>query len=277
MSRELPAEVAVELDAAELGGPVRVGTLRRVASPSGAVVEFAYDEAWLARRDAFVIDPAHGLYAGVQYPQAGGSIAAALREHSEATAAEGPNDVETPAIEGHDRSCPVAGRKDDVRCVRDSDVLVGIALDDRAGLPEFLGRDGGQVPGAAGQLAQHGQLGRDAEPRCNEIVKLSDDVRRNDERLGGFAENGRYRMVIGLVCVKEREERAGVDDHRSPKPGRCSSASRAIGAPLENRAPRGRGRSSPTALRIELLMTSASETPRLWAARLIADLSSAGR
>lgn len=80
MSHELPAEVAVELDAAELDGPVRVGTLRRVPSPSGAVVAFAYDEAWLARRDAFVIDPAHGLYAGVQYPQAGDSIAAAFTD-----------------------------------------------------------------------------------------------------------------------------------------------------------------------------------------------------
>lgn len=80
MSRELPAEVAVEVDAAELGGPVRVGTLRRVPSPSGAVVAFAYDEAWLARPDAFVLDPAHGLYAGDQYPRAGDAIAAAFTD-----------------------------------------------------------------------------------------------------------------------------------------------------------------------------------------------------
>ena len=76
MSRELPTEVAVELDAADLGGPLRVGRLRRVPSLSGAVVAFAYDEAWLARRDAFVIDPAHGPYAGDQYPRAGDAIAA---------------------------------------------------------------------------------------------------------------------------------------------------------------------------------------------------------
>jgi hypothetical protein len=61
MSRELPAGVAVELDAIELGAPVQVGTLRRVPSSVGAVVAFAYHEAWLARSDAFVIDPAHGL------------------------------------------------------------------------------------------------------------------------------------------------------------------------------------------------------------------------
>lgn len=80
MSRELPREVTVELDAAELGGPVRVGTLRRVPSPSGAVVAFAYDEGWLARRDAFVLDPAHGAYAGDQYPRAGDGIAAVFTD-----------------------------------------------------------------------------------------------------------------------------------------------------------------------------------------------------
>jgi len=80
VSRELPAAVAVELDAAELGGPVRVGSLRRVPSASGAVVAFAYDAAWLARSDAFVIDPAHGLYPGDQYPRAGHAMAAAFTD-----------------------------------------------------------------------------------------------------------------------------------------------------------------------------------------------------
>jgi serine/threonine-protein kinase HipA len=80
VSRELPSEVAVELDAAELGGPVRVGGLRRVSSASGAVVAFAYDTAWLARSDAFVIYPTHGLYPGDQFPRAGDAIAAAFTD-----------------------------------------------------------------------------------------------------------------------------------------------------------------------------------------------------
>ena len=80
MSRDLPSEVRVELDAAELGGQVRVGHLRRVPAASGAVVAFAYDEAWLARSESFVIDPAHGLYSGDQYPRAGDTIAAAFTD-----------------------------------------------------------------------------------------------------------------------------------------------------------------------------------------------------
>jgi serine/threonine-protein kinase HipA len=68
----MPSVVAVEIDSAELGGPVHVGTLRRIAAPGGALVAFAYDEAWVGRRDAFVIDPTHGLYPGEQYPRQGG-------------------------------------------------------------------------------------------------------------------------------------------------------------------------------------------------------------
>ena len=80
MSRDLPAAVSVELDAAELGDPVRVGSLRRVPSASGAIVAFAYDEAWLDRSGTFVIDPSHGLYAGDQYPRSGDAIAAAFTD-----------------------------------------------------------------------------------------------------------------------------------------------------------------------------------------------------
>lgn len=71
----LPSVVSVELDAGELGGPVRIGTLRRIAASSGVLVAFAYDEAWVTRGDSFVIDPTHGLYGGDQYPRPGSAIA----------------------------------------------------------------------------------------------------------------------------------------------------------------------------------------------------------
>ena len=79
MSRELPFEVAVELDASELGERRQVGTLRRVGAGPSAVVAFAYDETWLASRDAFVLDPTHGLYGGDQYPS-GGDVAAVFTD-----------------------------------------------------------------------------------------------------------------------------------------------------------------------------------------------------
>ena len=63
--------VTVELDAAELGGPLDIGLLRRNRAAGGSIVGFAYSDEWLARRDAFPIDPLHGLYPGDQWPRDG--------------------------------------------------------------------------------------------------------------------------------------------------------------------------------------------------------------
>lgn len=82
MIREIPSEVSAELDAAELGGPLTVGRLRRVASSTGAIVAFAYDDAWLARPDAFTLDPSHGLYGGDQFPRAGSEMAPVFTDSS---------------------------------------------------------------------------------------------------------------------------------------------------------------------------------------------------
>jgi len=71
MTVELPAEVEVELAPGELGGPQRIGILRRVGSGPGAVISFAYDRDWVDTRQAFVIDPSHGLYPGDQFPAHG--------------------------------------------------------------------------------------------------------------------------------------------------------------------------------------------------------------
>jgi serine/threonine-protein kinase HipA len=81
VSGDLPDGVSVELDATELGGPLEIGTLRRLRASGGPVIAFAYEEAWLARPDAFVIDPRHGLYGGDQFP-AHGAIAPVFADAS---------------------------------------------------------------------------------------------------------------------------------------------------------------------------------------------------
>jgi serine/threonine-protein kinase HipA len=63
--------VTVELDAAELSGPVDIGVLRRTRAARGSIVGFAYSDDWLARKDPFPIDPLHGLYPGDQWPRDG--------------------------------------------------------------------------------------------------------------------------------------------------------------------------------------------------------------
>ncbi len=72
MTSALPSEVTVELDAAELDRDRRrIGSLRQVGAGPRAIIAFAYEPDWLAGRDAFVLDPSHGLFAGDQYPRDG--------------------------------------------------------------------------------------------------------------------------------------------------------------------------------------------------------------
>src|SRR5207245_2952561 len=61
-------QVAVHLDAHELG-PVRViGTLTRERSGSKSVISFAYDPTWVAANGSFALAPSLPVYEGEQYP-----------------------------------------------------------------------------------------------------------------------------------------------------------------------------------------------------------------
>jgi serine/threonine-protein kinase HipA len=81
MTTELPSEVEVEIASEELGGQFRIGMLRRIGSGPGAIVSFAYDRDWIGTRQAFTIDPSHGLYQGDQFP-AHGQIAGIFADTS---------------------------------------------------------------------------------------------------------------------------------------------------------------------------------------------------
>ena len=68
MARATPADaVDVELDAAELGPPVRVGRLFQRQSRAQRALSFEYSQEWLASRKAFALDPRLELYAGEQF------------------------------------------------------------------------------------------------------------------------------------------------------------------------------------------------------------------
>jgi len=133
MSPELPSEVSVELDAAELGARVRIGSLRRVRAGTGVVVAFAYDEAWLAGRDAFVIDPTHGLYGGDQYPR-DGDIAAVFSDAA-------PDRWGRTLLERQEGARARAeGRRR--RSLGEWEFLLGVSDFSRMGALRFVGADG---------------------------------------------------------------------------------------------------------------------------------------
>jgi serine/threonine-protein kinase HipA len=61
-----PDQLAVVLDARELGPARSVGTITRWPGPRPPIT-FEYDQSWLAARDAFALDPRLLLIAGVQH------------------------------------------------------------------------------------------------------------------------------------------------------------------------------------------------------------------
>jgi len=71
VSSEIPDTVTAEIDAAELGGLLVVGTLRRNQAAGGSIIGFAYADEWLDRPDRFALDPLHGLFPGDQWPRDG--------------------------------------------------------------------------------------------------------------------------------------------------------------------------------------------------------------
>lgn len=64
---ELPTEVEVWLDAADLGLRRRVGVLRLAGAEARSVISFSYEKSWLAESGSFALDPSHHLYEGAQY------------------------------------------------------------------------------------------------------------------------------------------------------------------------------------------------------------------
>ncbi|MBA3296059.1 MAG: type II toxin-antitoxin system HipA family toxin [Acidobacteria bacterium] len=60
-------ELVVHFDSAELGGDQVIGRIKRASSRGTTVLSFAFDEAWLASRSAFELDPGLNLVPGDQY------------------------------------------------------------------------------------------------------------------------------------------------------------------------------------------------------------------
>ena len=133
MSDPAPDEIAVELDAPELGVPARVGTIRRTAS---GLVGFDYQPDWIERATAFVLDPAHGRYPGPQFPPTG-EMAGILTDLA-------PDRWGRRLLERRERhDAQRSSRR--VRALRDWDFLLGVADTTRMGALRLLDADGRRV------------------------------------------------------------------------------------------------------------------------------------
>lgn len=130
MNTPIPEEVTVVLDAGELARPVRVGSLRRTSS---GVVGFDYDKVWISRPDAFVLDPTHGRYPGLQYPPTG-ELASIFSDTV-------PDRWGRRLLERRER---LAARAEErrPRSLREWDFLLGVADSSRMGALRLVAADG---------------------------------------------------------------------------------------------------------------------------------------
>ena len=153
--------------------------------------------------------------------------------NGKAPTANRPQNCEMPAIEGHNRPRAVSISQHHVGGVRNADALITVLLDDGDSSLELGHAEIGQFPCTAGQFTQHSDFGIHADARADQIVQFRDDIGRDDEQLLGAIDDAGYRLMVRLFPIEIGKQRAGVDDHRSPKPSKSSSTRRAIGSEPE--------------------------------------------
>jgi serine/threonine-protein kinase HipA len=150
----------VELDAADFGDPVAIGTLRHIASPTGNLVAFAYDAEWISRKEAFVMDPSHGLYPGEQYPRQGSQIAPIFADAA-------PDRWGRDLLERREAAMARAeGRSR--RALGEWEFLLGVADVSRMGALRFRDDDGRYLSALVPAIPPMAQL-RELEAAVNEI------------------------------------------------------------------------------------------------------------
>jgi len=87
-----------------------------------------------------------------------------------------------------------------------------------------------QVPGR--QITQESDLGVRTESRLEEVGHFAHDELRNDQRPWVSFQKGEAGLVVPIVCIDVRVERAGIDDQRDRRASRrrISSIRRAVSA-----------------------------------------------
>lgn len=214
MSHPLPAVVAVELDAAELGGPLRIGTLRRVAAPTGALVAFAYDDTWVTRPDAFVIDPTHGLHLGEQYPRQGTDIASIFTDAT-------PDRWGRTLLERREAlKAREEGRSR--RALGDWEILLGVADTSRMGALRFRDEDGRYLDDTTPAIPPTTRL-RELQAAAREVERPSQGGRSSEAHhlalllapgssLGGARPKATYLDDDGALWLAKFPSRTDIRD-----------------------------------------------------------------
>ena len=125
---------------------------------------------------------------------------------------------EMTAVERHhDLGTDPLGKGDHAG-VRAAEWEVGVGLDELADAVEVL--TGGALDVEGPEAAQEGCFGPRPEPASNKIGCLGDDLGGNDQPEIRSREDRVTSLVVVVVGVGRRVERAGVNDREHPEPTR---------------------------------------------------------
>ncbi len=137
----------------------------------------------------------------------------------------GLHDCEVAVVERGDRDDGEPLRSGNDGCVGGPEWEIPVADDELGDAEPIAGGDmlGDQV--ACREVAEEADLSLGAESRRDEVGDLRDDEHRHDQRAGVDLEQLAARVVMPVVAVNVRIQRAGVDDQRDAPTSSASSSS----------------------------------------------------
>lgn len=123
-----------------------------------------------------------------------------------------PDDAEVPTIKRGHRGHSSSFGSDDDRGVDRPERQISVASHELGNADPILRRDrfGDQV--ARSQITEEAHLGDRAEPGADEVRRLGDDERRDQQRTGVGGQQFETRTVVAIVGVDVGVQRANVDD-----------------------------------------------------------------
>jgi hypothetical protein len=114
-------------------------------------------------------------------------------------------------VQGQDTRNAVPLGEGENRGVDQSDVAVGVGLDDLDAPLQIVGRERLEPELGRYDGPQHCQLDAHAEPARHEIVDLGEDRDWDDKSLTAFSHEAADRQVVVVISIDEGVEPTGVD------------------------------------------------------------------
>src|SRR5687767_1989442 len=137
----------------------------------------------------------------------------------------------------------MGGSQDCDGSVREADAEIGVALYERTGLFNVMGRERLELVRAPCNLGEQLHARRFPDTAGEQVIELREHERREQQRRLRSEQAGRGFLVVAFGGVQRGQQAAGVEQDHSPKPAASSSSTRSasVGSPLSNSGTLGGG------------------------------------